>query len=124
MTSTLSLIRWQKYSLGEHLQGDLQARSMTPPRRTKLIETLEDQVARSFHEAFDALPAKCKPRTSENGVREWVPLSGIAVVGGAFRSRRTTLYSTANLLVEDERVKCVALGLISSDESIAEQQLN
>ena len=86
---------------------------MTPSRRTKLMETLEDQVARSFHEAFDALPAKCKPRTSENGVREWIPLSGIAVIGGAFGSRRTTLYSKANLFVEDERVRCVALGYIS-----------
>ena len=30
-------------------------------------------------EAFDALPAKCKPRVINNTVEEWVPLSGIVV---------------------------------------------
>ncbi|KAL2043235.1 hypothetical protein N7G274_004295 [Stereocaulon virgatum] len=56
------------------------------------MESLEDRVARSVFEIFDTLPAKCKPRTYETGVREWVPLSGIAVVG------------------EDGIVTCVALG--------------
>ena len=45
-------------------------------------ESLEDQIARSVHGIFDSLPAKCKPRTSINGVSEWIPLSGIAIVRG------------------------------------------
>ena len=45
-------------------------------------ESLEDQVANCIHGVFDSLPAKCKPRTSTNGVSEWIPLSGIAIVRG------------------------------------------
>ena len=45
-------------------------------------ESLEDQVANCIHGVFDSLPAKCKPRISTNGVSEWIPLSGIAIVRG------------------------------------------
>lgn len=41
-----------------------------------------DVVVSSIFEKFDALPTKSKPRTLENGGTEWVPLSGIAIVGG------------------------------------------
>ena len=44
--------------------------------------SLEDQIARTIHDVFDSLPAKCKPRTSADGVSEWIPLSGIAIVRG------------------------------------------
>lgn len=43
--------------------------------------TLEDGVAAAIHERFYALPTKSKPRVSTNGNLEWVPLSGIAVIG-------------------------------------------
>ena len=59
-----------------------QANLVTAFKHVGLMESLEDRVARSVLEVFDTLPAKCKPRTYETGVREWVPLSGIAVVGG------------------------------------------
>ena len=45
-------------------------------------KSLEDQIAESIHSIFDSLPAKCKPRTSTSGVREWIPLSGIAIARG------------------------------------------
>ena len=45
-------------------------------------ESLEDQVTSCIHGIYDSLPAKCKPRTSESGLSEWIPLSGIAIVGG------------------------------------------
>ena len=45
-------------------------------------ESLEDQVANCIHGVFDSLPAKCKPRTSTDGMSEWIPLSGIATVRG------------------------------------------
>ena len=50
-------------------------------------ESLEDQIAKSIHGIFDSLPAKCKPRTCINGVSEWTPLSGIAIVRGDTCSR-------------------------------------
>ena len=45
-------------------------------------ESLEDQVANCIHGVFNSLPEKCKPRTSTDGVSEWIPLSGIAIVRG------------------------------------------
>ena len=53
---------------------------------------LEDAVVIAVHDKFHALPTKSKPRTLTNGIQEWVPLSGIVVVG------------------EDESIACVALG--------------
>ena len=44
--------------------------------------SLEDHIARSIHDIFDSLPAKCKPRKSANGASEWIPLSGIAIIRG------------------------------------------
>ncbi len=43
--------------------------------------TLEDRVVTAVHENFYALPLKSKPRVFTNGIREWVPLSGIVVIG-------------------------------------------
>ena len=49
------------------------------------MESLEDRVVKAIHAKFDALPSKCKPRISEGGIREWIPLSGIAAVRGKFQ---------------------------------------
>ena len=54
--------------------------------------TLEDRVVNAIHDKFHSLPKKSKPRTSANGIQEWVPLSGIAVVG------------------KDAEVKCLSIG--------------
>ena len=54
--------------------------------------TVEDRVVLAIHEKFHHLPKKSKPRLLTNGIREWVPLSGIVVVG------------------ENESITCVALG--------------
>lgn len=56
------------------------------------MTTLEDRVVSAVHEKFDALPKKSKPRTSANGIEEWVPLSGIVVIG------------------ENENITCLVLG--------------
>ena len=53
--------------------------------------TLEDGVAVAIHDKFYALPTKSKPRVVTNGDVEWVPLSGIAVIG------------------ENESITCLAL---------------
>ena len=54
--------------------------------------TLEDRVVDAIHEKFDTLPTKSKPRQGADGTHEWVPLSGIAVIG------------------EDADITCLALG--------------
>lgn len=56
------------------------------------MSTLEDRVVSAIHEKFYALPKKSKPRTCTTGIQEWVPLSGITVVG------------------EDLGITCLALG--------------
>ena len=54
--------------------------------------TLEDRAVDAILEKFYALPDKSKPRTFANGIQEWVPISGIVIVG------------------ENESITCVALG--------------
>lgn len=53
---------------------------------------LEDRAVIAIHEKFHGLPRKSKPRTFTNGSQEWVPLSGIVVIG------------------EDGAITCLALG--------------
>jgi tRNA-specific adenosine deaminase 1 len=46
-----------------------------------------DDIAKCVFEAFDKLPAKCKPlQTSNPSKREWVPLSGIVLERGKIMS--------------------------------------
>ncbi|KAK4125322.1 hypothetical protein N657DRAFT_570554 [Parathielavia appendiculata] len=40
-----------------------------------------DDIASAVMEEFRKLPAKRKPAVRDNGLREWVPLSGIVVKG-------------------------------------------
>lgn len=54
--------------------------------------TLENRVVVAIHGKFNALPTKSKPRRFTNSNQEWVPLSGIAVIG------------------DDESITCLALG--------------
>ncbi|CAD6569105.1 MAG: hypothetical protein ASARMPRED_002410 [Alectoria sarmentosa] len=56
------------------------------------MNTLEDRVVSAIHEKFCALPTKSKPRASTSDVHEWVPLSGIAIIG------------------EDDKITCLTLG--------------
>jgi len=43
---------------------------------------LEDLVVKSVFARFSIQPNKSKPRAFSNGLQEWVPLSGIAIVKG------------------------------------------
>ena len=47
------------------------------------MDGLEELVVQSIFETFEQLPSKSKPRALTNNQMEWVPLSGIAIVGGA-----------------------------------------
>ena len=53
--------------------------------------TLPDRVVLAIHEKFQSLPTKSKPRQCTNDIYEWVPLSGIAIIG------------------ENENITCLAL---------------
>ena len=56
------------------------------------MPTLEDRVVVAIIDKFRALPKKSKPRTLRSGIHEWVPLSGIVVIG------------------ENDSITCLALG--------------
>ncbi|EED20076.1 tRNA-specific adenosine deaminase, putative [Talaromyces stipitatus ATCC 10500] len=43
---------------------------------------LSTRIAALVHAHFDALPARYKPRTRDDGSREWIPMSGFVVVQG------------------------------------------
>ena len=43
---------------------------------------LATRIAALVHAHFDALPARYKPRTRDDGSREWIPMSGFVVVQG------------------------------------------
>jgi hypothetical protein len=53
----------------------------------KSMECSGDEVARAVLERFAALPAKRKPQNRGNGIKEWVPLSGIVIKGSGPRPR-------------------------------------
>lgn len=57
--------------------------------------SFEDAVAKAVIDKFDALPQKSKPSAQHDGIRRWIPLSGIVLSNG-----------TGNEL------RCVALGYI------------
>lgn len=46
------------------------------------MEVAGDDVADCVLRQFDQLPKKRKPQDRGNGIREWVPISGIVVKGG------------------------------------------
>lgn len=46
------------------------------------VDITNDEIANHVLRAFDALPAKFKPRSYETAATEWVPLAGIVVTSG------------------------------------------
>ena len=46
------------------------------------MASLGDVISSTVHTRFAALPAKSKPVQNTDGVRGWVPLSGIAFTRG------------------------------------------
>ncbi|KAL9044777.1 MAG: hypothetical protein Q9214_002106 [Letrouitia sp. 1 TL-2023] len=50
-----------------------------------------DRIATCVLEAFEALPAKCKPVEATAGIFQWVPLSGIAIMKGNNEARCVAL---------------------------------
>jgi len=56
-----------------------------------------DDIAKCVFEAFDNLPAKCKPlQTSNLSKREWVPLCGIVLERG--KTMNCTLFEYQRLI--------------------------
>jgi len=53
-----------------------------PPSSQMAPVPVPDAVADCVLASFDRLPARRKPRPRSDGVREWVPLSGIVLAKG------------------------------------------
>lgn len=45
--------------------------------------SLATRIATLVHAHFDALPARCKPRSRPDGTYEWIPMSGIVLAKGS-----------------------------------------
>jgi hypothetical protein len=58
-----------------------------------------DEIAKCVLETFDSLPAKGKPLQRSDGIKEWVPLSGIVLESGMNESLILCIY------VADEKVR-------------------
>lgn len=50
-----------------------------------------ERIATCVLEAFEALPARCKPVEATAGVFQWVPLSGIVIMKGNNEARCVAL---------------------------------
>jgi len=61
---------------------------------------LPTRIAAFVHAHFDALPARYKPRTRDDGSREWIPMSGFVVVQGMLGSVLKILQISICLLTE------------------------
>jgi len=55
--------------------------SLRKARERTIMECESDAVALAVLEQYRKLPAKRKPTVRDNGLHEWVPLSGIVVKG-------------------------------------------
>jgi len=71
-----------------------------------------DEIAAAVLEEFEKLPAKRKPCVRDNGLHEWVPLSGI-VAKGTSSSLLILIYHKLTLSFQGPSwLKCVALAYV------------
>jgi hypothetical protein len=77
------------------------------------MTTEGDDIASLVLEEFRKLPAKRKPTVRDNGLREWVPLSGIVVKGEYIVGIIGNFVSDADLRIEirPERFKMCGAGV-------------
>jgi tRNA-specific adenosine deaminase 1 len=68
-----------------------------------------DKIAVVVHEEFVKLPAKRKPPVRDNGIHEWVPLSGIVAKGVCPFHRVCTLPTLTQHLEGPNGLKCLSL---------------
>lgn len=50
------------------------------------MQSFHDRVAEAILSEYDHLPMKYKPACCNAGIRNWVPLSGLALVDGKSKS--------------------------------------
>lgn len=73
-----------------------------------------DEIASVVLEQFDRQPQKRKPAVRDNGIHEWVPMSGIVAEGTVQYLHVTSVVSCRHLLtsvryVADDRLTCLSL---------------
>lgn len=57
------------------------------------VAVTPDLIASLVQKEYDALPAKRKPAVRDNGIHEWVPLSGIVAQGTHSLTHSSHAYS-------------------------------
>ena len=80
---------WERSDVGRGWAACLACRSKSSlfsfqPSTTKSLQLMDvsgDEIAEAVLKQFEDLPGKAKPLNRGNGVREWVPLSGIVAQG-------------------------------------------
>lgn len=79
---------------------------------------LPTRIAALVHAHFDALPARYKPRTRDDGSREWIPMSGFVVVQGMSGNPASLHQRTNREEGQDtpsEALTCVAIAYVSAN---------
>lgn len=71
---------------------------------------LGDRIAQCVLEAFKKLPAKAKPRSYGDGLKEWVPLAGIVLSKPSTTAGKP---DAAGEAIPDE-LTCVSLGYVDN----------
>ncbi|EFE44035.1 tRNA-specific adenosine deaminase, putative [Trichophyton verrucosum HKI 0517] len=72
--------------------------------------SLESRVASLVHAHFEALPQRSKPTIHRNGMREWIPLSGIVLVTNENTPEEAlTCVAVAGLVLHDSHAEILAL---------------
>ncbi|KAK6340985.1 hypothetical protein TWF696_009297 [Orbilia brochopaga] len=87
-------------------------------------KNLCEQVAQLAFDTFESLPARCKPRTDQSGIKEWVPMSAVilaqnnisppvlqlaALATGSKCLPATTLPKAHGLILHDSHSEILAL---------------
>lgn len=74
------------------------------------MTSVGDAVASCVLQTFEQLPKKFKPRSYDNGVQEWVPLSGIVLAIDRNGAAQQEGNCDGGATEGDEELHCVALG--------------
>lgn len=89
------------------------------PRSALIMTTLAERVAQLALSKFDALPQKCKPRTLDDGSREWTPLSAVVLAQGQTQDLTCISLATGTKCLPASALpKCMGLVLHDSHAEV------
>lgn len=82
------------------------------------VAVTPDLIASLVQKEYNALPAKRKPAVRDNGIHEWVPLSGIVAQGthSPYSIQFIPYTQTINLILspigKDDKLYCLSLACV------------